>query len=203
MATHDRLPGATLTLLLLGRVLGGIADGSGVDEQLGTLKGHETRCLGVPLVPADEHAQATDTGLDGVETEVAGGEVELLVVARVVGDVHLTVLARYGAVALDDDSRVMVEAGGTTLEERGDDDHTVALRQLAVDLRRGTGNGLGKVELVHILRLTEVQRVVQLLQDNELRTTTRQVGNAVGQTLNVVRDVCSVVLLQESYLQFF
>ena len=195
VAAHDGLPGAPLALLLVGSVLGGIADGSGVDEQVGTLKSHEAGCLGVPLVPADEHAQPAYARLYGVEAEVAGGEVELLVVARVVGYVHLAVAAGYGAVALDDHGGVVVESGGAALEERGDDDHLITLGQFAVDIGRRAGNGLGEVEVVDVLHLTEVERVVQLLQYDELCATTGEVGDAVGQALDVVFDVSGVVLL--------
>ena len=58
----------------------------------------------------------------GFEAEVAGGEVKLLVVEGVVGDVHLAVDVGDAAVALDGDGGVVVEAGGSALEEAGDDD---------------------------------------------------------------------------------
>ena len=117
MTAHDRLPGLTLALLFLGGVVVGIADGSGVDEHIGPLKCHQTGCLGVPLVPADHHAQTAHAGVDRMETEVAGGEVEFLVVGGVVGDVHLAVDARYRTVALKDDGGIVVESWRTTLEE--------------------------------------------------------------------------------------
>ena len=50
-------PCLTLSLLFLRCVAALIADGSGINEQLGTLKGHQPGSLGIPLIPADEHAQ--------------------------------------------------------------------------------------------------------------------------------------------------
>ena len=117
MTPHDRLPSLTLALLFLGRVVVGIADGRRVDEHVSPLERHQASRLGVPLIPADHHPQPTDAGVDGMEAEVARREVELLVVGRVVGDVHLPVDARYRPVAFEDDGRVVIETGSAPLEE--------------------------------------------------------------------------------------
>ena len=46
--------------------LGGVpADGGGIEEDFSTLEGGEARALGVPLVPADERADAAGGGVDG------------------------------------------------------------------------------------------------------------------------------------------
>src|SRR5690606_41798513 len=63
-------------------------------------RSHQPRGLRVPLVPAHQHAEAADAGVDRFEAEVAGSEVELLVEARVVRDVHLAVLAGGGSVGI-------------------------------------------------------------------------------------------------------
>ena len=47
--------------------------------------------FGIPLVPADEHADLAVARVEGVKAEVAGGEVVLLEIERIVGDVHLAV----------------------------------------------------------------------------------------------------------------
>ena len=71
---------------------GGVpADGGGEEEDLGAAEGGEAGAFGIPLVPADQGADGALRGLRGFEAEVAGGEVELLVVEGVVGDVHLAV----------------------------------------------------------------------------------------------------------------
>ena len=98
------------------------ADGGGEEEGLGTFEGGDAGTFGVPLVPADEGADGAVGGLLGLEAEVAGGEVELLVVEGIVRDVHLAVLGGEGAVLLEDGYGVVVKAGGSALEEGGDDD---------------------------------------------------------------------------------
>ena len=74
------------------------ADGGGIEEHFGALERGEARGFGVPLVPADQRADAAEAGVEGLEAEIAGGEVILLVVERVVGDVHLAVDAGERAV---------------------------------------------------------------------------------------------------------
>ena len=58
------------------------------------------------------------------ETEIARSEVELLVVERIVGDVHLAVDAGdvigRGTRVVEHGGGVVVEAGGAALEEDGD-----------------------------------------------------------------------------------
>ena len=87
----DGLPGVVLALAELGLFAGVPADGGGEEEGFGALERGDAGAFGVPLVPADERADGAGGGVLGQEAEVAGGEVELLVVERVVGDVHLAV----------------------------------------------------------------------------------------------------------------
>ncbi len=116
------LPGFVLGCAKL-FLLGGVpADGGGEEEDFGALERGEAGAFGVPLVPADEGADGAGGGAGGFEAEVAGGEVELLVVERVVGDVHLAVEVGDAAVLFDGDGGVVVEAGGAALEEAGDED---------------------------------------------------------------------------------
>ena len=87
-------PGVALRRAL-GLLLGGVpADGRRVEDQLGAGEGRQARRLREPLVPADQHADAPGAGVEAPEPEIARREVVLLVVAGVVGDVHLAVDAR-------------------------------------------------------------------------------------------------------------
>ena len=65
------------------------------------------------------------------EIEVAGREIILFVVARIVGDVHLAILAGDFPVRIDDDRGVMVDALGALLEQRRDDNDFARRRDLA------------------------------------------------------------------------
>ena len=105
-----------IPLLLFLGVTRLVADGSGINENLCPLQRHQACCLRIPLVPAYHHTQFAHRGLNGVESQIAWGEVELLVVGRVIWDVHLTVDARDSAVFLQYHSCVMVQSWGAFLE---------------------------------------------------------------------------------------
>jgi hypothetical protein len=96
MAALHGLPGVLLAPLLGFRILRGAADGGRVQQQVGAGERHQARGLRVPLVPAHQHAEPADRGLDRPQVVVARREKELLVVRRIVRDVGLAVAARRG-----------------------------------------------------------------------------------------------------------
>src|SRR5262245_18252645 len=57
VAALHGLPGAVLALAVFRLLVGMPADRGRVNEDLGALHGREPRGLGIPLVPADEHAE--------------------------------------------------------------------------------------------------------------------------------------------------
>src|SRR5688572_26360781 len=115
------LPGPMLALAVLRLFLGMPADRRRIDEDLGALHRREPRGFRVPLVPADEHAELHGLGVEDFEAEIARREVILLVIARVVGDVHLAVLAEVAALRVDDGRRVVIQAGRAFLEQARDE----------------------------------------------------------------------------------
>ena len=94
----DRLPGIVLRCAEFLFLCGVPADGGGIKEHFGALQRGQTRAFGIPLVPANQGADAAKRGIDGLESEIAGGEVVLLVVKRIVGDMHLAIDADDGAI---------------------------------------------------------------------------------------------------------
>ena len=77
------------------------------------------------------------------KAEVARGEIKLLVIRRVIRDVHLAILPEQLAVGADDRGGVVVKAGGAFLEERGDDDRAGLARDFA-SAPRSTGRELSR-----------------------------------------------------------
>ena len=119
----DGLPRARLgraELGLLGRMP---ADRRGIEEDLRALQGRQPGGFGIPLVPADQRAHPAEPRRKGLEAQVAGREVVLLVVERVVGDVHLAIAAAEGAVGVEHHRRVVIDARRALLEDRADHDH--------------------------------------------------------------------------------
>ena len=67
------------------------ADGGWIEKDVRTRDRGKTRGLRIPLIPAHQHAQASETCIEVQEAEIAGGEIELLEVQRIVWDMHLTI----------------------------------------------------------------------------------------------------------------
>ena len=76
-----------------------------------------------------------------MEAEVAGREVELLVVGRVVGDVHLAMYAGNATVGVEDDCCVVVKPGCATLEKTCDEHDAILPCHLGIELRSLARNG--------------------------------------------------------------
>src|SRR5262249_33072390 len=83
--------------------------------------GGNARALGIPLVPANLHANARVSGIEIRETEIAGREIKFFVVERVVGDVHFAVFAEESAVGIEHTNAVVINAGSASLKNGGDD----------------------------------------------------------------------------------
>ena len=76
------------------------------------------------------------------------------------------------------DGRVVVEAGGAALKERGDDDDAQLAGEFAEACCRGSGNRLGQIEEPDVFALAEVLSAKKLRQADD-------VGTALGRLANV------------------
>src|SRR6202012_2640853 len=52
----------------------------GIEEQVCTAESGDARRFGIPLIPADERAHLPNGGIEGLEAEIPGGEIKLLVI---------------------------------------------------------------------------------------------------------------------------
>src|SRR5262245_10200831 len=121
MAALDGAPRVELLRSVLCLLRGMPPDRRGIAEHGGALQRRQPRTLGIPLVPADERADASRGGVERLEAEVAGGEIELLVVGGIVGDVHLAVNPSDLAVGVENRRGVVVQSWSPALEQRRDD----------------------------------------------------------------------------------
>ena len=70
------------------------ADGRGIKQNVRAAQAGKPRAFRIPLVPADQHADAAVARVEIGKAQIARREIEFLVVERIVGDVHLAVDAR-------------------------------------------------------------------------------------------------------------
>ena len=121
VAALDRAPGVDLRRAELGFLRRMPADRRRIEQDLRAEERRNARGLGIPLVPADEHADASRSASARpgsrrrpdravlVLRRIARREVVFLVEERVVGDVHLAIHAEQRAVGVDHGRRVAVE----------------------------------------------------------------------------------------------
>src|SRR4030095_12151211 len=162
------LAGAVLLLLT-----GWPADCGRVEKNLGSAQRGQTRCLGVPLVPADQNADPSVACLPGRKAKVSRREIKLLMVERIVGNMHLAVLAEIASIGIEDGGGIVVDARSPALEQGNNYDQLKLSSQLAHKFRRGTGDFFGKSEVCMVLDLAEVRRLEKLLQANHLGAVRR------------------------------
>src|SRR6185295_15132293 len=116
MGALDSPPGVVLRLSELRFLRGMPSNRGGIEQDLGALQRGQAGAFGIPLVPAHQRAHAADGSIESAIAQVAGSEVILFVVQRVVGDVHLAIQAAQGAVRVKNDGRVVIEAGSSLFE---------------------------------------------------------------------------------------
>ena len=96
----------------------------------------------------------------------------------------------------------MIQSGGSAFKHRGDNHHTQFLGQPGIHGRGFPGEVCREVECVNILVLAEIQRVVQLLVDNQIRAFACGLDDFTGQAVAVVGYVGGLALLYEGHLYF-
>src|SRR5579872_3929580 len=167
--TLDGAPGIVLRgpeLLFLLRMP---ADGGGIKQDIRPLERREAGPFRIPLVPANQRSEPSMTGVECLESQVAGREVIFLVIQGVVGDMHLAIEALEASVGVEDGGGIVVKPARPPLKDRGDNHHSFFLRDPRHAFRGGAGNGFGQVEKLGGLTLAEVLRAKQLRQTNDLR----------------------------------
>src|SRR5262249_40658280 len=86
-------PGIVLRVSPFGLLCGVPSDRRRIKNHARALERSEPRAFGIPLVPADERANFAFARVECLIAEIAGSEIKLLVIERIVGDVHLAIEA--------------------------------------------------------------------------------------------------------------
>ena len=122
------------------------ADGRGVKEDFSALQRGQAGRFRVPLVPANQRAERGLVRGKRLESEVAGREVEFLVIPRIIGNVHLAVFAHVALRAVDDRNRIVVQTCRPSFKETRDHGNPVLCRKLFERIDAGARNRFGQLE---------------------------------------------------------
>src|ERR1700676_2088675 len=132
------------------------ADAGGIEDYLSAAERGEAGAFGIPLVPADLHADARVPGVEIGKTKIAGGEIEFFVIEGIVGNVHLAIFAEEAAVGVEHGYGVVIDAGGAAFEKRDDQRYFALFGYLGKFFRGGTGDGFGEIEKVGVFGAAEI-----------------------------------------------
>src|SRR5262249_23853765 len=124
----------------------------------------QARSLRIPLVPAYQDADTAEPGVEGAKTQVTGREIVLLVIERIVRNMHLAVKPKKATVRVQDGCGVVIDADRSFFEDRGDDNGLTIPGNRGKGVRSRTGNGLRQVKKCGILALAEIRGAKQFLQ---------------------------------------
>ena len=102
----------------------------------------QERPVAIAPVPADQEGDAAVARVEAAKSQVAGSEVEVFEIERVVWDVHLAKDPEERAAGVDDGGRVVIDARGAPLKKGRGDDHTQFGGQTAERAGGGIGDGL-------------------------------------------------------------
>ncbi len=111
---------------------------------------------------------------------------------------HLAIHAEKAAVRVDDRGRIPVDARRLAFEDRHDEDDLKLARERLHGVGGRTGNRLGQVEALAVLRLAEVGRVEELLEADDLRAAFGGVANQRPGTPQIGSWVVVGVILNDS-----
>src|SRR6266567_3304330 len=134
------------------------ADGRWIKKNVRALQGSQPRAFRIPLVPAHQRSHAAVLGIKGLETKVAGSEVKLLIVKRIVRDVHFAIDAFEASIGFQYGCGVVIEAGRAALKDRYHDHNVAIAGNRGQCLRGWSGDRFGQVEERMVFTLAKILR---------------------------------------------
>ena len=177
-----------------------IADGCRNEYDLSPHHGGQAGRLGEPLIPADQDADVGVAGPEDLVPQVSWRKVELFVITRVIGDVHLPVFAQIAAVGIDHDGRVVIESHRPLLEKACYDDNLQFRCQLAKHFERRIAfvDPLRKAKEAPIHDLAKVTRLEKLLGAHDLRTPAGSLSYVAGGFSQILGDILAARHLNQT-----
>src|SRR5208283_2112045 len=144
-------PGIMLRFAKLSLLGGMPSDGGGIKENACSLQSRKPRAFRIPLIPANQRAESSRCSIKSLEAQIAGREIKLLVVKRIIGDVHLAVGPAQHAIRIENRGGVVIKARRTFLEERRNQHDFILEGCGGKPLRGRAGDRLRKIEESRVL----------------------------------------------------
>ena len=143
-------------------------NGRRIEQYLRAAQGEQTGRFWIPLIPADADAQLCKVSFRDGKAEVAWREVELLIVQRVIRDMHFSITAYHTTVDIEGDRRVVIQPLSAAFEDRARDNDFMFGCCRGESLAGRSGNFLGQVKQPMIFGLAWILSVEHFLQTNNL-----------------------------------
>src|SRR5260221_10884769 len=140
------------------------ADTCRIKNHLSAAERGNPRSLRIPLVPADLHADARIPRIEIWKTEIAGREIKLFVVQRIVGDVHLSVFPEKTSVGVKHRARVVINARRAPFEQGNNQRYFLFLCNLGEKFGRWSGHGFRHIKRFGAFLAANVYTVKQSWQ---------------------------------------
>src|SRR6202020_1163704 len=171
-------PGIVLDHAELGLLRGMPTDCSGIKKHRSALQRGQAGTFRKPLIPTNQGAQAAGGGIEGTESEIARGEIKLLVIERIIWHVHLAVKPPQRSVRVEDSGGIVINPGSALLEQRCDHYDAVLASRSGEFVARWTGNRFSQIKERMIFALAEVLRLKQFRKADDLRATSGRICHA-------------------------
>src|SRR5437773_538236 len=142
------------------------ADRRRIKNNLGATQCRQPCCFGIPLVPANADTDLATLCFPRLKTEVARREIKLLVIQRIVRDVHLAIFPEKFSVRVNNCGRVVINARPAFLEKRRDNRDAELARQFRQRRCRSSGNFFGQFEVFVVFGLAKILRAKKFRQTN-------------------------------------
>ncbi len=197
VAALNRFPGVELGGAELGFFVRMPADAGGIENHIRAAECGEARAFGIPLVPADLHADARVASVKIRKAEVAGSEIELFVIERIIRNVHLAVFAQEGAVGVEHRAGIVINAGSAALEKRNDQRDFLLFCHLRELFGGRPGDRFRKIEKVGVFRAAKIFAMKQFVQGNDLRAASGGFADSVNRFREILFGVRCALHLHE------
>src|SRR4051812_33100633 len=167
--TLNRPPSVVLCIAPLGLLGRMPPDRGGIKDDARAFERRQACAFRIPLIPANQRADFSFARVESLVAEIAGREIELLVIKRIVRNVHLAIHAFERSVRIEDCGSVVVNAGRAFFKQGSYERDLLILRHFAEALGGGSGNRFGKIEKRVVFALAEILCLEEFGQADDLR----------------------------------